>query len=649
LLKTFFFEKTLDASWPPYGKMFLALTCGLVIFVVVCKNDNGLEGLDEIKNSRPSRNNDSYLIEPTWLLSTIILKKFSGRLTMARNATKKQSKKRIVNASDYRDKSQELLYQTVRFNDKSFAYRRPNPENPPDLERRLDPNDPDDKKHWLWEIGDDTRRILYHLSRWLAASKQDWQIIVEGEKDVETLERLGLIATTNPMGAGKWNSDYNKDCAGRLIAIVCDHDEPGERHGLSIANSLHGITKETRLIFLDQDLPKGTDVTDLVEKHNWTAENFSDLIDKTPAFIPKETGDRIVAQRLSDVEPVPVQWLWFNRFALGKLCLLAGNPDVGKSFASLDMAARISTGNLWPDSDKLPDGSRCAPQGTVLILTAEDGLADTVRPRLDKMEADCKNILAIEGVYIEQEDEQLKPWLDDKVPVTEQFSLSQHISLLEKKLNELQNVKLIIIDPLSAYYGTKTDTHKNAAIRSVLTPIAKLAEQYNVCIIGITHLRKSISEAAMFRVTGSIGQIAAARMSWLISVEKENKDRRLLTCLKNNLSREKAGLAFRITDGRIEYEPGVIIDTADDVLQDESEHGPNLQEAIEFLNELLIDDPTPKATDVLQKARKAGISERTLRRAKAELNIESKKHRSGHIRWERPEQKSSDKLENETL
>ena len=575
---------------------------------------------------------------------------------MARNANKQvesrksksatnQPKQRIVNAYDYLDESRKLLYQAVRYSGKGFALRRPNPESPPDLERRLDPNNPDDRKCWLWGIGDDTRRILYRLPEWNNASKQDWQIIVEGEKDVEALVKLGFIATTNPMGAGTWKPDYNKHCKNRLIMIICDRDEQGECHGLQVANSLHGITAETRIAFIDSDLPEHSDVTDLVKKHNWTAKDFLDLIDKTPAFIPKETGSQIVAQRLSDIEPMPVQWLWFNRFALGKLCLLVGNPGVGKSFASLDIAARISAGNYWPDNNNLPDGSNHAPQGAVLILTAEDGLADTVRPRLDKMEADCKNIFAIEGVHLEQEDEQSKPWIDDKVPVTHLFDLARDISLLEKKLNELRNVKLIIIDPLSAYYGTKVDTHKNAAIRSVLAPLAELAERYNVCVIGISHLRKSTSEAAIYRVTGSIGQTAAARATWLIHPDKENEDRRLLICLKNNLSPEKSGLAFRIIDGRIEYEQTVITDSADDIFRDESEHGPNLQQAIEFLDGLFVDTPNPKAIDVLEKAHKAGISEMTLRRAKTALKIISKQHASGYWRWEKPDQESNDKLE----
>jgi len=556
-------------------------------------------------------------------------------------SAKKQPKKRIVNAYDYRDESRELLYQAVRFSDKSFALRRPNPENPPDLERRLDPNDRNDRKHWLWGLGDDTRLILYHLTQWLAASKQDWQIIVEGEKDVKTLEKLGSVATTNPMGAGKWKPDYNKYCEGRLIAIICDRDEPGERHGRQIATLLHGTTKETRLIILDWNLPKHSDVTDLAEKHKWNSKDFFDLIEKTPAFVPKKTGCQIITKRLSDVESMPVRWLWFNRFALGKLCLLVGNPGVGKSFASLDMAARISTGGYWPDGNNLPDGANNAPQGSVIIMTAEDGLADTVRPRLDKMEADCSKIFAIEGVHLEQEDTQFKFWDDKELPVTDFFDLSRDIGLLENKLKQLDDVKLIIIDPLSAYYGTKVDTHRNAAIRSVLAPLAEVAERHDVCILGITHLRKSTSEAAIYRVTGSIGQTAAARATWMIYPDKENQDRRLLICLKNNLSREKSGLAFEINDGRIEYEQNVITTLADDLFRDESDQGASVQEAIEFLDGFFVNDPNPKATDVIGKAHKANISRRTLMRAKSALGIISRQHTSGYWRWEKPEQESN--------
>ncbi|GAI55759.1 unnamed protein product, partial [marine sediment metagenome] len=142
---------------------------------------------------------------------------------------------------------------------------------------------------------------------------------------------------------------------------------------------------------------------------------------------------------------------------------------------------------------------------------------------------------------------------------------------------------------------------------------------------------------------------AAARSTWLIHPDKENQDRRLFICLKNNLTREKSGLAFQINDGRIEYEQGTITDLADDIFRDEIDQGPSVQEAIEFIDSIFVDDPTPKAIDVLAKARKAGINEKTLRRAKATLDIKSTQHRSGFWRWEKSEPKSSEKPKDENV
>ncbi|GAI97255.1 unnamed protein product, partial [marine sediment metagenome] len=254
------------------------------------------------------------------------------------------------------------------------------------------------KQKWVWGIPKGFEIYLWHVRQLLLASQEDWIVFTEGIKCAENMEKLGFVATTNLMGARAWNPDfYNEDLKGRRVAFFCDRDDPGEQGRKKIATLLHGVTAETRLILLDRDLTKSTDVTDLVEKHGWTAKDFQDSIDKTLAFVPKETGSRIIVKRLSDVDPVPVHWLWFPRFALGKVSLLVGNPGVGKSFMSLDMAARISTGALWPDNDNLPDDANRAQKGSCLLLTAEDGLADTVRPRLDNMNADCSRVFAIQG------------------------------------------------------------------------------------------------------------------------------------------------------------------------------------------------------------------------------------------------------------
>ncbi|GAI07839.1 unnamed protein product, partial [marine sediment metagenome] len=221
--------------------------------------------------------------------------------TSRKTRSAKKPKPRIVDTYDYRDpdENQELLYQNVRFEPKDFRFRRPNPEIPPDPDNPLDPNDPNDQKHWLkpWGLGKNPKWVLYHLSEWLKASKQDWQYIVEGEKDVKTLEKLGFPATTNPMGALKWKPEYNKYCKDRLIVIICHRDEPGERHGRQVATSLHGTAAQIKLVFLDPDMPEHSDVTDLVEKHNWTAKDFLDLIEKTPVFEPEEKGSQLISKK----------------------------------------------------------------------------------------------------------------------------------------------------------------------------------------------------------------------------------------------------------------------------------------------------------------------------------------------------------------
>ena len=214
-------------------------------------------------------------------------------MTSIKNPTRKEIKKTY----DYKDESGKLLYQVVRYEPKDFRQRRP-----------------DGKGGWIWNLNG-VKLVPYRLPELLKTSMQYTIFIVEGEKDSDRLYEEGIPATNNPMGAGKWRPEFNKYFKGRLVAILCDRDQPGERHGLTVAKSLHGITAETRLIFLDPELPTHTDVTDLIEKHNWTNKDFLELIENTRPYKPKETGPRLITQNLNDVEPTAVTWLWFSRFA----------------------------------------------------------------------------------------------------------------------------------------------------------------------------------------------------------------------------------------------------------------------------------------------------------------------------------------------
>ena len=206
-----------------------------------------------------------------------------------------------------------------------------------------------------------------------------------------------------------------------------------------------------------------------------------------------------ILQSMADVVTQGIAWLWPNRLALGKLSLVIGDPGNGKSFWSLDIAARISTGTKWPDD--------CgdAPTGSVLLMGVEDDLSDTVKPRLEAAGADVSKIVALTGVANKDQAGEYERTVD----------LRRDIPVLETAIQSVADCKAIIIDPISAFLG-KTDSHVNAEVRETLAPLSQLAERYAVAIIAITHLRKGETDA-LHRAMGSVAFTAAARSVWAIA------------------------------------------------------------------------------------------------------------------------------------
>ena len=315
-----------------------------------------------------------------------------------------------------------------------------------------------------------------------------------------------------------------------------------------------------------------------------------------------------IITRLVDVEAKPVEWLWFNRFPLGKLSLIVGDPGLGKSFVSIYMASRVTTGEPWPEIG--------APtlKGSVIILTAEDGIADTVRIRADAAGADVSKIFIIEGVK--------RPGKEDG----EFFNIREHLPALENAVEELGDVKLVCIDPLTAYMGD-IEGHSTTQTRSTLAPVSMIAEKHNVAIIGITHLNKNTAARAIYRTMGSLAFTAAARAVWVVTKDEDDDSgqRRFFTPLKTNLSVNPTSLAFKIQDGAVVFEPNPVDVSTDDVLSSEnaSEKGA-VADAKMWLTEALADGPVSSG-DIFKMAKENGISEASLRRAKEKLSVYSYK------------------------
>ncbi|MCH7792473.1 MAG: bifunctional DNA primase/polymerase [Planctomycetes bacterium] len=315
---------------------------------------------------------------------------------------------------------------------------------------------------------------------------------------------------------------------------------------------------------------------------------------------------RAAIRRFSDIQPQELRWLWPGRIPAGKMTLIVGDPGLGKSLFTLDVAARVSTGAEWPD------GSGAAEKGGVILVGAEDDPADTIRPRLDAAGASSANILTLDG----------RRGVNGIVP----WSL-EDLDVLEDAVDRVEDCRLIVIDPISAYFAG-TDTHNNASVRGVLAPVAALALRRGVAILLVSHLNKSNEQRAIHRSSGSVALPAAARAVFVVAQDPGDADLRLLLPLKSNLAREEPGLGFRIekTEGanvpRIRW-CGPTDRVADEVLswRPVSEDRSRLDEAVEWLEELLAEGPVG-AKEIEARAKAARIARRTLDRAKAKLKIQ---------------------------
>jgi putative DNA primase/helicase len=332
--------------------------------------------------------------------------------------------------------------------------------------------------------------------------------------------------------------------------------------------------------------------------------------------------------RLDQVEPKHVEWLWPNRLARGKLTLLAGEPGIGKSQAVIDIIARLSNGDAWPDGGG-------APIGSSIILSAEDSANDTLRPRLEAAGADLSRVHALHATLIEGK------------PVT--FSLQSHLEMLGHKLIEIGDVALIDIDPITSYMG-KIDGHQSVDVRTVLEPLAAFAEKHNTAVLAISHPPKATQSKALHAVTGSLAYVAAARMVFVVAKEPET-DRRLLLPVKNNLGPHAPGLGFRlgqrlvskgILASHVLWDHAPVTITADEAVAAANHEGPSaMNEAKDFLREELAGGPQ-SAQDIKKAAASAGLTLATLRRAKEILGVRSSKAgiAEGWV-WELPQTKDA--------
>lgn len=319
----------------------------------------------------------------------------------------------------------------------------------------------------------------------------------------------------------------------------------------------------------------------------------------------------VVLTRVSDVEAIPVTWIWPTRIAKGKLTIFAGHPGLGKSQLTAYVAAKVTVGGAFPN------GEGVAPKGTVIMLSCEDDVADTIRPRLEAAGADLTQVHVLEAIR-EKGGQRL-------------FSIKSDVEQLERVIEHVGNVQLVVIDPITAYLNG-SDSHNTGDVRAALAPIQELAMRLGVAVLVVSHLNKNGGNGkSVNAVTGSGAFVAASRGSFLIDKDPDAPDRRLLLEIKNNLGRAD-GLAFHIEEATlakgikapfVQFEDGTVELTADESLsgpQNAQSQPSALESAKDFLLETLKPGALPRK-DVELAARAAGIADKTLRNAREALCV----------------------------
>ena len=508
-----------------------------------------------------------------------------------------------------------------------------------------------------WRLGAmDEPRPIYRLPDIRELGADDPVVVVEGEKCAIAVSGIGVEATTSSGGASAARKTDWSPLAGRDVAIFADNDADGRKYARTVTAILQVLNPPARVRIIElPDLEAKEDVANFIDARRDDGADddtirgeLQTLIDQTdpeaapvaqvePTWKPdthkaeSRPLSTPVLTCLADVEPEEMSWLWPGRIPLGKLTLYAGDPGLGKSLTTLDMAARVSTGRPWPDS---PSASN--PVGGVVLLNAEDDKADTIRPRLDAAEADVSRIFIIESV---------KHFGIGAYSDTEStFCLTTDLQALEQAIRKTDDCKLVVIDPITAYLGG-TDSHKNAELRGLLAPLSATAAEHGVAVVAVTHLNKNTGGPAIYRSMGSVAFTAAARAVWAVTKDKDDASRRLVLPVKCNLGPDVMGMAYRIESSESTGAPIVLWDSepvsvsVDDAMAAEysgSGDRTDREQAADWLRTALADGPM-YSTQVFEQGRENGHSDKTIRRAFKDMGGKpSKSGFDGGWFWELP-------------
>jgi hypothetical protein len=399
------------------------------------------------------------------------------------------TKSKIEATYDYTDKSGELLCQVVRYEGKQFSARRP-----------------DGSGGWINNMHG-VPLVPYNLRR-LMKSKFVW--ITEGEKDVETLRRYGLVATCNPFGAGKWREDFNEHFRGKAVRIIPDNDAVGKQHALSVAKNLHDTASSIKIIELP-DLEEGQDVTDWFEKGG-TRKELIEIVQQTAKWTKEEHGDTtdglMSIGELYSLKERKIEWLVEGMLPIGGLSILVSAPKVGKTTLARFLAMCVAQGE--------PFLGREVKEGGVIYYGLEE-IKVGIKEHFKSMGATESDDIYIYADAISSDPiEQLKRHIENTRPV------------------------LVIIDTLFRFVKAE-DSNNYVQMTRALDPLTHLARETKVHICTLHHTNKGPSRGQ----NSILGSTAISGTVDTIIIMKNRGEQRMITTVQRyGESLEESQLIF---------------------------------------------------------------------------------------------------------
>ena len=376
------------------------------------------------------------------------------------NVSPKQTRyppKQIVAEYDYRNEWDELLYQVVRVEPKGFRQRRP-----------------DDRADWVWNL-QGVRRVPYRLPQLLAASRDTIAYVAEGEKDVDNLVKLGLLATCNSEGAGNWKAEFADFFVGRDIVVLVDCDDVGRKHARTVAASIAAVARRVRVLELP-DLPPKGDISDWLAAGG-TLQQLDDLVASTPPFNPISA---VPEQGLALVHFEAMKLRITDRYLVKRLLgsdgmtVLYGEAGTGKTFLALHLALMVAAGIPFL-------GSQVRRVG-VIYVAAEAGKSIENRVAAYKHEFEFPEVMPFAAVTS---------------PIdlcTNNVDLTKLILAVEQATLEVP-VGLIIVDTLSRVMGGGNENHPDH-MGALVQNIDTLRTKTGAHVLIVHHSGKDVSRGA---------------------------------------------------------------------------------------------------------------------------------------------------------